>query len=188
MSEKTNIDSLSSSRKIEWAVRALAGVNGLKQPKFAEGTVKSVDEDNRTCTVEITLGEMPETMEDVHLQADNGDGFIKIPKIDSSVQILLMPDNEAYVYMTSDLEAIVIFIDAQNKVRIDSTGFVINDGTNQGVINIIQLTTALNTLVTQVTTNLTLISAAITGLGGTYVASPLSAFVKANYEDTKVKH
>lgn len=188
MGSNENSDA-AAARQIQYAIRMLAGKLGLNAPVYAFGTVKDVNEDERTCSVEITLGELPELIESVNLMASEGaDGFLRIPTAGSQVQIKMMPDNEAYLSMWSDIDAIEIYIDAQNKLRFDKDGHILNGGLNGGMINIDPQTIKLNQLVLQVQVQLAAISASIASLGGAYAPGILSTFVKTDYEDTKVKH
>jgi len=115
--------SAAANRVIQEAIRKLAGQTGLNDPVFALGTVKDVNQDERTCSVEITLGELPELVEGVNLMASEAaDGFVRIPSQGSQVQIKLAPDNEFYVSMWSDLDALEIYIDSSNKLRFDKNG------------------------------------------------------------------
>lgn len=188
MMDDKELSTMSPARQIEYAVQFFANTLGLKVPVFATGTVKSVDEAERTCSVEISMGDVPEIMEGVNLMATNADGFLRIPAIDSEVQIRVMPDNEAYVHMWSDLDAVVCWIDNQNEFRFDKDGFVWNGGVFNGLVKIDAQTLKLNQLVAELQAQLVLISASISGLGGSYVPGTISPFNKTDYEDTKIKH
>lgn len=181
--------SAAANRVIQESIRRLAGKVGLNDPVYAFGTIKEVNEDERTCSVEITLGELPELIEGVNLMAsDAADGFVRIPALTSQVQIKLAPDNEFYVSMWSEISAIEIYIDAQNKLRFDKDGYIWNDGLNGGLINIVQWVLKQNQLVLQLQTELAAISAGIASAGGSYAPGILNTFVKSDFEDTKIKH
>jgi hypothetical protein len=175
-------------RNIIDCIRKIAGTHGLKKAEFVTGTVKSVDEENRTCSVELLLSDVTMTLDEVALSAEANDGFIQIPAVDSTVYIIIMPNNDQVAFFYSDIEKIICVIDDQNKYEFSSNGFVWNNGTNGGLIKITDLTSSLNTLVTNINTNLTAISAAIASLGGSFAPTPPTPFVKTSYENTKIKH
>ena len=178
----------SNYRDIIYAIRKIAGVDGLKKASFLTGTVTKVNEDDRTCDVDIKLGDSAESLTGVKLSVNPNDGFILIPAKDSDLLICLMSDNSPYMISCEDIDKVICVIDSNNKYEFDSNGFIINDGNNGGLINITQQVTKLNLLVTQLNTQLASISAAIVSLGGSYVPVPLSSFMQTDFEDTKVKH
>lgn len=178
----------SNYRDIIYAIRKIAGADGLKKASFLTGTVTKVNEDDRTCDVDIKLGDSAESLTGVKLSVNPNDGFILIPAKDSDLLICLMSDNSPYMISCEDIDKVICVIDSNNKYEFDKNGFIINGGNNGGLINITQQVTKLNLLVTQLNTQLTSISAAIGSLGGYYVPVPLSSFIQTDFEDIKVKH
>ncbi len=176
-----------ANRKIKEAIEFLAGTKDINT-KFMLGQVKEVSIPNRNCSVEIQLGDKPMTLTEINLSAENNDGFIKVPAIDSTILMCLLSDNSGYVYLTSDIDSVICVIDSSNKYVFDSNGFIWNDGLNGGLIKITNLTSDLNQLVTNINANYALISAAIGLLGGTYSPTIATPFVKSSYENSKIKH
>lgn len=186
--EKTEAPKDSAAlRNIYECIRKAAGLDGLKAVQWGTAIVKEVNEADRKCTAEIVYGTT--TMEiDAALSPENNDGFILIPAADSTVQICIMPDNTCYVSQCSDIDKVICVIDGSNAFIFDKNGFIWNKGLNGGLIKITNLTSDLNTLVSNANTNYTAIAAAIAALGGAYVVVPAVPFVKTSYENTSIKH
>ena len=174
-------------RNIYECIRSAAGTAGIKKAEFYIGTVKTVAEADRICTVELIDCEGDLTVE-ASLSPEDNDGFILVPAVDSTVQACIYADNSCYISMWSDIDKVICVIDSENKFVFDKNGLILNDGLNGGLINITTLTTDLNTLVTTLNSNLTPIAAAITALTGTYVPVPAVPFIQTSFEDTKIKH
>lgn len=176
-----------NARDIIFAIRKIAGVDGLKQSSFITAIVDEVQEADRTISCTIMMGETETKLTDVLLQTEPNDGFILFPKVGTEVLICLMPDNSAYVILCNDIDKIICVIDGDNSYVFDINGFVFNGGT-QGLMKIVEYTAKQNAMITALNTQLAAISTAIGLLGGTYTVVPLSAFNKTDYEDTKIKH
>ena len=82
-----------NTRDIIFAIRKLAGVDGLKQSSFMTAIVNEVQEADRTISCTIMMGEAETKLTDVLLQTEPNDGFILFPKVDTEVLICVMPDN-----------------------------------------------------------------------------------------------
>lgn len=177
----------SESREIQDAIQKLAKTFGVKPTVIVTGDVKSVNKDERTCMVETVLSEATITIE-VNLSAEQNDGYILFPAIDSTVIVAMMPDGENYALAFSDIDEVLCYVDDQNSYTFNANGFVWNNGTKGGLINIVQQTLKLNALVSELQAQLALIATGITGVGGVYVPGALTAFNKNDYEDTKIKH
>ena len=187
----------SSSRDIQFAIRQLAGVLGLKQATFVTANVDSVQEADRTLTVTTILGESSSSITGVNLQSEPNDGFILIPKVDTEVIVCIMPDNSAYMFKCNDVDKIICVIDSTNSYIFDTNGFVWNGGTNGGLTNINILKTALNNLQTEINTLKTATATAITvysgildsgASAGVFNAIVLPQINITTIEDSKIKH
>lgn len=181
---KNNID----SRIIIDSIRRIAGTLGLKPTQVISGNVESVDEDDRTCDVTAILSKGEITLSDVNLSAEQNDGLVQIPAVDSTVIIAMMPDGENYCIAFSDIDAIICYIDGNNSFRFSSSGFILNGGLLGGLINIDAQTAKLNALVAELQAQLVLIAAGIATGGGSYSPGNLSQFNTTDYEDQSVKH
>ena len=136
-----------ASRDIIYAIRKICGEDGMKDARFMTANVDEVQEDERTISCTIVLGESELNLTDVGLQSEvNSDGFCLIPKVGTDVLVCLMPDNSAYVVLCNDIDKIICVVDSSNKFVFDSSGFVWNGGNKGGLVNVIDLTTKLNNL------------------------------------------
>lgn len=176
-----------NTRDIIFAIRKLAGVDGLKQSSFMTAIVNEVQEADRTISCTIMMGEAETKLTDVLLQTEPNDGFILFPKVDTEVLICLMPDNTAYVVLCNDIDKVICVIDSNNGYEFDLNGFIFNGGTG-GMVKIVEQTAKLNQLVAELQAQLVLISAGLAGAGVSYTPATLSQFNKTDYEDTKIKH
>ncbi len=161
----------SKQRSIEIAVQKLAGTYLKDIVSILSCTVDSVDADNRVCDCTPIGGDATTSIPGVQLCAENNNGLVVFPKVGSTVIVAQSIRNNTFVMMFSDVDAIQFM-----------------DGTFGGLVKIIDLTTKLNNLKTEVQAELVKIQTAITALGGAYVPGTLSAFSKADYENTLVKH
>lgn len=131
-------------------------------------SVDSVDLANKTCDCSPKDGKAD--LLGVRLMAKNTTGFFIIPTIGSDVVVTMINRNTGYVSMFSDVDFIHL-----------------NGDVYGGLMKINEFTLKQNQLVVELQAQLALISTAIAGVGGSYVAGVLSAFNKSDYENTKVK-
>lgn len=124
-------------------------VKGILKDPCLTCIVKSVDENKRTITVYSERDKVEYF--DVRLMAladeEAGKGILVLPKVGSEV-IIGMIDGVDTMYFVAGYSEVdsVEFTIGNMKLKMDSSGFVFNDGTNQGVVNVIALTAKLNTL------------------------------------------
>lgn len=186
-----------STRDIIYAIRKIAGVDGLKKESFMTATVNSVQEADRTMSCTVVLGESDLKLTGVNLQSEPNDGFILIPAVDTDVIICMMPDNSAYMVLCNDIDKIICVINNQNSYVFDTNGFVWNGGNNGGLVKVIELTQKVNNLETLVNNLLTILKSTVIPLApsGTYPFGPLYAALnnltptqRSDIENTKIKH
>lgn len=185
-----------ANRDIIYAIQKIAGVDGIKKAQLVMGTVTKVDE--KTCDVDITLGDACQSIKGVYLNSSSNDGFTQIPAKESDILIALMPDNSAYMVACEDITKVVCYIDANNKFEFGSNGFIWNDGTNAGMVKVIELTQKINALENLVNNILTTLKSTTIPLApsGTYPFAPLyTAFSnispitqQSDIEDKNIKH
>lgn len=190
-------DQGTANRDIIYAIRKIAEMDGIKKAQLVMGTVTSVNETDKTCNVDITLGDACQSVSDVSLNASSNDGFTQFPAVESDILIALMPDNSAYMVACEDITKAVCYIDTDNKFEFDSSGFIWNDGNNGGLVKVIELTQKVNNLETLVNNLLVTLKATTIPLApsGTYPFAPLYAAyntltptTQTEIEDTKIKH
>jgi len=140
------------------------------------GSVITVNESEKTCSVNI--GDT--TITEVRLQqVSSTTGILIVPTVNSSVIISWTDNTTAYIAMYSEIDNILY-----------------QDGTNGGLINIVDITTKLNDLVGKVNNLYSLLqnwkpTPNDGGLALNVAANLLlsaSLFDKSDYENTKFKH
>lgn len=154
------------SKELRDSLKKLVTPNGSAYTKAC--TVESVDLVNLTCYC-IPLNDDPDILE-VRLIANNDKGFLLVPEVDSVVLVSFLNDSVGYVSMVSKVSEI--------QLNGDNYG---------GLIKIDDLTSSINTMIGNINTQLTAISAGIIAGGGTYTPVPLTTFNKTAYENTTVK-
>lgn len=156
------------------------------------GTVKEVDEKERTCVVERDGS--PE-LNDVRLNAviDEGvtDCFTVIPAVGSFVQVLLLDETEGLVVATSKIAKVLIRT-GDITMEVSDQGIVMNGGKLGGVIDIAKLTEKVNGLVDAFNghTHMVSTTGSATAQTGTaaVTASKAKKLDRGDYENEKVKH
>jgi len=165
-----------------------------KQNQFYSvlGSVKSVS--GRTCVVSPADGSSD--IEDVSLEADFEDseskGFFITPSVGSNVVVTFKNKDYGFLSSWTTIDSIVA----------KQGEWVFNDGSNNGLIKITELTEKLNNLVSEInslkdifnshihTTTATIGATAVPGVIAptTTTGSGVSNFSKDDYENENVKH
>lgn len=165
-----------------------------KQNQFYSviGKVKSVD--GRTCVVSPSDG-APDLL-DVSLEADYEDteskGFFVVPAVGSNVIVTFKSKDYGYLAAYTKIDSIVA----------KQGEWIFNDGANDGLVKINELTSKLNNLVSEVNAlkntfnshiHITTATVGATPTPGviaptTTTAVSVSSFNKNDYENTIVKH
>lgn len=93
---------------IQRAVQILAGTYDKDLLSFEVAQVITVDTQNWLCTVQLVSGNRQTTYTNVQLTAEKAsNGFIQVPKVNSNVILALTFRNERYVFMCSEVDALV---------------------------------------------------------------------------------
>jgi hypothetical protein len=165
-----------------------------KQNQFYSvvGSVKSID--GRTCIV--TPGDGSPDLIDVALEADYEDseskGFYIVPAIGSNVIVTFKSKDYGYLSAYTAIDSIVA----------KQGEWIFNDGSNEGLVKINDLTSKLNNLVSEFnalkdifnnhihTTTATISASAVPGVISPTLTPGVSAsnFNKSDYENEDVKH
>jgi len=147
--------------------------------------VDSVDEIKRVCVVS-PINESAQIF-DVRLQSSLSatKGIVSIPKKNSYVVVTFLTTNVAFVSLCTEVD----------KIIIDCDNIVYNGGDNDGLVNINQITTSINSqftaLINAIKVAYTAQSAIDGGLGSTSFNISSAAIIPLNansYKDTKFKH
>lgn len=130
-------------------------------------TVVSVDTDAKTCEVTTLKDEM--TIFDVRLIANNGDGVLMTPSVDSIVGVCMINEIEGFVSLYS---------------QVDSIKW--GDGANGGLIKISDLVAQINIIETDLNTLKTAISGwvAVPNDGGAALKTATTAWAGASLTNT----
>jgi hypothetical protein len=154
----------SENRDILEAVQALAKTDQLSEFESIVCKASDINTTELTCTATPIDG----TAEffDVRLNANSQKGFVLIPKNNSIIIICQTSETSAFVSMVSEVDQ--IYLNGEN---------------NGGLVNVNDLTTKINQLVTQITSNFSAIAAIYP-----YTIVPLTPFTPTDYQNLKVKH
>lgn len=139
----------------------LNGENFLNIPHLYYAEVTEVDEPTRTCTVKLLNGRAELEVTDVQLMASVADGLFQVPEIGSTVLVNNTPNMQPSVVMYSQLSKVSsivngieitvdntnVFIEAgSSKVNFSDGLIKFNDGSNKGLVKVIELTQRLNAI------------------------------------------
>jgi hypothetical protein len=154
----------SENRDILEAVQALAKTDQLSEFESIVCKASDINTTELTCTATPIDG----TAEffDVRLNANSQKGFVLIPKNNSIIIICQTSETSAFVSMVSEVDQ--IYLNGEN---------------NGGLVNVNDLTTKINQLVTQISSNFSAIAAIYP-----YITVPLTPFTPTDYQNLKVKH
>ena len=117
-----------SDRSIQEAIQILSGTHLSDKVYFIDATVKSVDEQARTCIV-IALSGRAGNEFTTRLMAAVDDGVLIIPAVDSTVVVSMSDFNSPAIVQYSEVEKIVF-----------------RGGDLGGLVKVIDLTSKLNNL------------------------------------------
>jgi hypothetical protein len=177
----------------------------LKQEELytKQCTVKSVDESKRVLTASPIDGGPDiinvriEAKYDIDTNyspiASDPQGVLIVPEVGSIVLVTFLNKNDAYISAFTTI----------TKIISKQTEFIFNDGTNEGLVKVIELTdklnnleNAFNDLVTKYNSHIHVTTATVGATPTPGVISPttsteptvLTPTVKADIENTEVKH
>lgn len=93
---------------IQRAVQILAGTYDKDLLSFEVAQVMTVDTKNWLCSVQLVSGNKQTVYNNVQLTAEKAsNGFIQVPKVMSNVILAITFRNEQYVFMCSEIDALV---------------------------------------------------------------------------------
>lgn len=105
-------------------------------------TVVSVSESERTCEVSPIDGGANVTKARLQASLNGSTGIVQIPTIDSYVIVTFINEQKGFVSLFTDVD----------KILIDTDLVQFNGGDNDGLINITEIVTKLNALITEINT------------------------------------
>lgn len=125
-----------SDRSIVDSIRQLAGTHLIDSVGMIYAEVVSVDEDKYTCECEAIGGDAQTSIINVALMAGVNDGFLLVPKIGSAVVLIMSKRYQPFIAQYSEIE----------RIEMHGTAIELNDGSNGGLVKVIELTQKLNAL------------------------------------------
>ena len=143
------------------------------------GRVVSVDIPTRSCVVESISGQESVEYPNVWLMACQDDGILYIPKVGSVVIVENNANLQPYIVMWSAIESISYVIDKVSYKMSDAAILLavkdttlsmtngltkFNDGSNAGMVKVIELTTELNKIQTDLALLKTALAAMLVGV------------------------
>lgn len=97
---------MSQLKEIEKAVQRLSGTYLKDIVSILICNVDSVDFDNRTCDCTPISGDADSALPGVLLCAENDNGLVVSPKVDSTIIVALSTRNTAFVLMFSEIDKV----------------------------------------------------------------------------------
>jgi|SRR6185312_16019029 len=93
---------------IQRAVQILAGTYDKDLLSFEVAKVQSVDTQNWLCSAQLVSSNVQTVYNNIQLTSEKtSNGFIQVPKINSNVILAITWRNEVYVFMCSEVDALV---------------------------------------------------------------------------------
>ena len=202
------------NRQIIEAIQKISGTSLNDNVHLLIGSVDSVNESNRTCTVTSISSKGSVTIENVLLMSSIDDGILLVPTIGSPVFVLYSTFNQPFVALFSGLDKILLVAGENNaSIQVDKDGLKLeigntkvnlskdltqfNDGGLGGLVKVVELTQKLNNLESKVNSLITAFNSHVhtgvtTGAGAsgttlTTVTGTLTPTQRADIENTKIK-
>ena len=167
------------SREITESIQRLAGTFMTDTVSLFIATVDSVNLSARTCDVTPVTENAETSFPDVMLAAENNDGVLIVPSIDSTVIVSVNKRGVAYVSMYSSIDTVTM---------IAPSGIQFQDGTYGGMVIIAKLVEKINRL--EAAFNSHTHGGVTTGSSSTAVtATPITPItLQIELENTTVRH
>ena len=145
-------------------------------PAVLSGTVVEVDNEARTCNIDIDGTTLPGVL--LQPVLDNTTGLVIFPKVGATALCLYNAEYDGWVLLqTTDIERVLLNI-GNTSIEASADGISFNGGENGGLVNI----KAFNAVVSDIA----LIAAALDSLGRPITTN--STALGDTIEDTKVQH
>ena len=160
-------------------IRAMLAAT-MDVPAVLSGTVVDVDNEARTCNIDIDGTTLPGVLLQPIL--DNTTGLVIFPKVGATALCLYNAEYDGWVLLqTTDIERVLLNI-GNTSIEASADGISFNGGKNGGLVNIEVLKSAFNAVVSDIA----VIATALKGLGIPIV--PTSTPLDNTVEDDKIKH
>ena len=160
-------------------IRAMLAAT-MDVPAVLSGTVVEVDNEARTCNIDIDGTTLPGVL--LQPVLDNTTGLVIFPKVGATALCLYNAEYDGWVLLqTTDIERVLLKI-GNTSIEASADGVSFNGGENGGLVNVDVLKSAFNAVVSDIA----VIATALKGLGIPIV--PTSTPLDNTVEDDKIKH
>ncbi|MFX1704602.1 hypothetical protein PV783_11645 [Chitinophaga sp. CC14] len=186
-----------SNAAIRNALRQLTGTDLNDQVSLLVCNVDSVDVDSRVCTCSNTSGNAVADVLEVQLMAEVDDGMLCVPKVGSTVIVVLSKYVQPYVAMYSELDRMYTVV-GDSIIDVEPDKITLNDGSFAGLVKVITLTQKLNALEEKVNTLINTFNSHVhtgvttgsssSGTTSTPVTGTLTPTQQSEIENEKIVH
>lgn len=139
-------------REFTEAIRVLAGTHLVDKVYLVDCNVNSVDRTKLTCDCTPIGGNATTLLPGVLLMAENSDGLVVFPKVDSSVKVAFSTRTDPFIIQWSEIDEVEIYIEGLNpgdkptKYNIKAGSQQFNDGSYGGLPLVMGLLNKINRL------------------------------------------
>ena len=162
-------------------IRALLAAT-MDVPAVLSGTVVEVDIKARTCNIDIDGTTLPGVL--LQPVIDNNTGIVLFPKVKATALCLYNAEYDGWILLqASDIDHIDISV-GDTSLSVSTDGIVINNGNNDGLVNVNILKDAFRAVVTDIG----IIATALNTLLPAPIVTTSYTLDNTTIEDTKVKH
>ena len=171
---------------IKEAIQKLAGSFKEDKTSIFLGSVKSVQESERTCTVTQLTNDIE--IEGIFLTAEKNDGFLQVPAISSTVLVITSTNSERYVALFSEIEYVKIYTNKEIWLNGDGLGGIAIVEKIQN--NLDSIKSYLDTLKLAISSGITAVGIGVLANGGTGASTFESSMIAAaiNFQDMENKN
>jgi len=166
------------------------------------GKVTAVDESKRTVDVEPLNGDAEIFNCRIQSAIESDKGVAIVPKKNSVVIVSFISKNHAFVTATNEIEKILIDIPlidgVVDDIKIKDTKIVLNDGNNDGIVKVIELTDKLNAIERDINSLKSIFQSwiptpqdggsALKSASASWYAQTITETQKTDIENDKIKH
>lgn len=154
--------------------QAIRSLSGKGEQYYIVGIVTSVNEGERTCSVQTISNEGELTLSEVNLMAETDDGLLMIPAIDSTVIVSYSEKVNYFVALYSELQKVVMIV-GDSGIEMAPDKITLNDGSYGGLVKVEDLVKKINGLENLVNSILQTLKTTVIPLAssGTYPFAPL---------------
>ena len=124
-------------------IQKIAGTYGKANVKLFDGTVMSVDNNGRTCTVDSIDSSLNGIQ--VRFMLEVSDGDMSVPQVGSTVTVAMTDFTDPYIVSATWLDE-KLFVVGNQSYDIKPDKQIFNDGSYDGLVKVIDLTTKLNAI------------------------------------------